>query len=97
MDPSFSQNPGVPFYTFRKSVGSAEPTEPTLTTPLLKEAGLLIYLSLFTVPVTQPKIIAKWRLLKEPKFAGICIVKKSYLRMSKFILTHFKGIKMISY
>ena len=34
MDPSFSQNPWVPFYVFKKSVGSAEPTEPTLTTPL---------------------------------------------------------------
>ena len=32
MDP---QNPWVPFHTFQKSVGSAEPTEPTLTTPLL--------------------------------------------------------------
>ena len=34
MDPPFSQNPWVPFDTFQKSVGSAEPTAPTLTTPL---------------------------------------------------------------
>ena len=31
MDP---QNPWVPYHTFQKSVGSAEPTEPTLTTSL---------------------------------------------------------------
>ena len=36
MGPSFPQNPWVPFYAFQKSVGSAEPTEPTLTTPLLR-------------------------------------------------------------
>ena len=42
--------------------------------------------------VSQPKIRAKWQKLKEPKFAGKSIVKKSYLRMSKFILTNFKGI-----
>ena len=35
MDPSFPKNPWVPFNTFQKSVGSVEPTEPTLTTPLL--------------------------------------------------------------
>ena len=29
------KNPWVPFHTFQKSVGSMEPTEPTLTTPLL--------------------------------------------------------------
>ena len=28
------QNPWVPFHTFQNSVGSMEPTEPTLTTPL---------------------------------------------------------------
>ena len=33
-DPSIPQNPWVPFHTFQKSVGSVEPTEPTLTTPL---------------------------------------------------------------
>ena len=32
MDP---QNPWVPFHTFQKSVGSVEPTEPTLTMPLV--------------------------------------------------------------
>ena len=32
--PYYPQNPWVPFYTFKNSVGSAEPTEPTLTTPL---------------------------------------------------------------
>ena len=35
--PSFPQNPWVPFYTFQKSVGSAEPTEATLTTPLIRQ------------------------------------------------------------
>ena len=34
MGPSFSQNLWVPFHTFQKSVGSMEPTEPTLTTLL---------------------------------------------------------------
>ena len=34
MDPSLPQNLWVLFYTFQKSVGSMEPTEPTLTTPL---------------------------------------------------------------
>ena len=33
--PSFPQNPWVPLHTFQKSVGSMEPTEPTLTTALL--------------------------------------------------------------
>ena len=35
---------------------------------------------------------AKWRPLKEPKFAGKSVVKKSYLRILKFILSNFKGI-----
>ena len=34
MGPSFPQNPWVPFYTSQKFVGSVEPTEPMLTTPL---------------------------------------------------------------
>lgn len=34
MGPSFPQNQWVPFYTFQKSVGSAEHTEPKLTTSL---------------------------------------------------------------
>ena len=34
MDFTFTQNPWVPFHTFQKSVGSMEPKEPTLTTPL---------------------------------------------------------------
>ena len=33
-DPYFLQNPWVPFHNFQKSVGSMEPTEPMLTTPL---------------------------------------------------------------
>ena len=31
---SFPQKSCFPYYTFQKSVGSAEPKEPTLTTPL---------------------------------------------------------------
>ena len=34
MDLSFPQNLKVPFHTFQKSMGSVEPTEPTLTIPL---------------------------------------------------------------
>ena len=33
-EPSVPQNPWVSFYTFQKSVGSLEPTEPMLNRPL---------------------------------------------------------------
>ena len=41
MDPSLPQDLWIPFYTFQKSVGSMEPTEPTLTTPLAYWAVLI--------------------------------------------------------
>ena len=37
MDPSFPQNQWAPLHTFQKSMGSVEPTEPTLTTPLFQK------------------------------------------------------------
>ena len=50
MDPSFSQNLWVPFYTFQKSVGSTEPTEPTLTTPLDSECCVKAFEKLSNPP-----------------------------------------------